>query len=241
MYARMRVNTLKGYESVLDVYEVDIYGNVYGMNGMELAQGFNSSGYKQVALKTKGERHWKKCLVHRLVALSFVPNEGEKPEIDHIDGDRLNNYYKNLHWVTRKENMANPNTKAKMIGANGIKCYVYDFKLNFIGQFDSLDAASKYIKETIRAINTRTSKHYILDSADLTKVLEINKRQHIQSVVVTDMQTNEKIYFHSNRAARDFFGGRINVTQAIQKNSTVYGKYKVRTLNYKKLIGMLDL
>ena len=38
-----------------------------------------------------------------------------------------------------------------------------------------------------------------------------------------------------------FFDNKVNITQAIQKNWTVRGKYKVRILNYKKLIGMLDL
>ena len=52
MYERKKVNTLaKEYEQILDIYEVDKYGNVYGKNGMELKQSLNSSGYKQVSLK----------------------------------------------------------------------------------------------------------------------------------------------------------------------------------------------
>ena len=43
------------------------------------------------------------------------------------------------------------------------------------------------------------------------------------------------------REARRFFDNKVNITQAIQHNWTVRGKYKVRNLNYKKLIGMLDL
>lgn len=243
MYERIKVNTLaKEYEQVLDIYEVDKYGNVYGNNGMELKQSYNSSGYKQVALKLKNKRRWKKCLVHRLVALAFVSGRTEQyNEVDHLDTDKNNNKWNNLRWTDRIGNMSNENTVFKMWNQNGIECYVYDFKLNYIGKFGSLYEAQKAIGRTIHGINTRVKEYYILDSPDLKKVLKINKKQKIQSIVITDIETNKKYYFYSNRQARKFFDGKVNITQAIQKNWTVRGKYKVRNLNYKKLIGMLDL
>ena len=48
--------------------------------------------------------------VHRLVAIAFVPNQYNKPHIDHIDGDRHNNHADNLRWCTCRENINNPNT-----------------------------------------------------------------------------------------------------------------------------------
>ena len=62
----------------------------------------NKDGYKCVTL-TLDDKTRKTFKVHRLVALVFVPNLEKKPTVNHIDGDKGNNWYLNLEWATRSE------------------------------------------------------------------------------------------------------------------------------------------
>jgi len=60
-------------------------------------------GYHMVNICSDGIS--KSMGVHRLVGECYIPNPYNKPEINHIDGDKTNNHYTNLEWCTRKENI----------------------------------------------------------------------------------------------------------------------------------------
>ena len=60
------------------------------------------SGYLMVKLSKSEAR--KKISVHRLIALTFIDNKNNLPEVNHKDGDKSNNSIENLEWVSRKEN-----------------------------------------------------------------------------------------------------------------------------------------
>lgn len=74
-----------------------------------------SGPYEQVSLYCGG-----KCrgyLVHRLVAMHFVPNSRNLPEVNHKDEDKRNNHWENLEWVTSSQNSLHSSYKT-----TGSKC-----------------------------------------------------------------------------------------------------------------------
>ncbi|MBL7664476.1 MAG: HNH endonuclease [Bacteriovoracaceae bacterium] len=71
--------------------------------GKQLAIAPDNAGYLRVYLiRDNGRRSGQ--LIHRLLALAFIPNPDNKPCVNHIDGNKSNNDLKNLEWCTHKEN-----------------------------------------------------------------------------------------------------------------------------------------
>ena len=70
------------------------------------------AGYACVNLykRVDGKRVQKMFKIHRLVAQAFIPNPDNKPCIDHINTDKLDNSVDNLKWCDHKENNNNPIT-----------------------------------------------------------------------------------------------------------------------------------
>ena len=91
-------------------YKISSWGNVKSykqdkINGKILKISPDpKTGYILVRIYDK-EGKVKYPRVHRLVAEAFIPNPENKPDVNHIDEDKSNNYYKNLNWMTRKENI----------------------------------------------------------------------------------------------------------------------------------------
>lgn len=76
-------------------------GNVISPSGKVLNARVSKNGYLRVIINGKD------YYIHRLVANAFIPNEDNKLELDHINGNKKDNRVENLRWVTRVENMNN--------------------------------------------------------------------------------------------------------------------------------------
>lgn len=85
-------------------YYVSAKGSVFNKKtGKTLKQFLNGNKYFYTMLTINGKG--KKFYNHRLVAECYLENTENKPQVNHKDGDKLNNHYSNLEWVTRQENM----------------------------------------------------------------------------------------------------------------------------------------
>lgn len=84
------------------MYEVSTHGRIRRNNKIKALQASNN-GYYDVALYSEGKR--KHYRVNRLVAMEFIPNPNNYPEVNHKDGNKHNNHVDNLEWVTKSQNM----------------------------------------------------------------------------------------------------------------------------------------
>lgn len=126
-------------------YEVSNKGNIRSKeyndslghlrNSKKLKKQVNNCGYEYVILSSKEEKH-KTLTVHRIVAKTFIPNPEEKEDVNHIDGNKLNNNVNNLEWTTTQENII----KRYEIGIDGNnykRVSQFDKDGNLVGSFPS--------------------------------------------------------------------------------------------------------
>lgn len=151
---------IKGYEGL---YQISSFGNVKSLDryiinkngdkqyfpGKYLTQGISDSYLKVTLSKNNKQRTFR---VHILVARTFIPNPENKPEVNHIDGNKKNNKVNNLEWNTRSENelhayrngLAKPSNKQKQAVAKYAKenysKKVVQYSLNgeFIKEWNSM-------------------------------------------------------------------------------------------------------
>lgn len=117
-----------------------------------LIPGIHTNGYLKISLykNAKEERFF----VHRLVAIHFISNPENKPEVNHKDGDRKNCKLNNLEWVTGSENkihsfkvLGRKNIGLK--GKDNVSSKVvlqYDLNGNLLNEFESSGEARRRLR-----------------------------------------------------------------------------------------------
>ena len=189
---------IEGYEGL---YQVSTCGNIKSLakprkngNGRSyiqkeklLKQSFTSTGYKKVELYKDGKR--KSFKVHRLVAIAFIPNPDNKPEVNHIDGNKINNNIDNLEWVTSSENSIHayetglsPNKK-ELDEIRIIELYNKGASKEEISRmFDVSNVViARILKENGIRLRTKSEAYdkYHLDELDLNELLKTRTQKQL--------------------------------------------------------------
>lgn len=129
-------------------YQVSNTGTVRNkITGHILKPQLDNKGYFRVRMSLHDKKATAK--IHRLVAVAFIPNPENKPQVNHIDADKRNNDVRNLEWVTNGENQIHAYKMGlyRVTGQGGRK-KIPVLKVNLLtgeveGKYSSLAEAAK--------------------------------------------------------------------------------------------------
>jgi hypothetical protein len=101
-----------------DIYEISTFGNIRNKNtGRILKPNKHKQGYLIFHLSKNNIKSYH--MSHRLVAINFIENPNNLPQVDHIDRNVSNNNIENLRWVTPEQNMWNREYKNISVRPSG--------------------------------------------------------------------------------------------------------------------------
>ena len=123
-------------------------GSVRFVPARELTWCNNTDGYPTVKISMNG--HCERIAVHRLVALTFIPNPNGLPEVNHIDMNRLNPKCENLEWISHQDNVKHSHDRGKYrkpqyLGAGNPKARPVKMIDNGMS-FDCIKHCAEYLK-----------------------------------------------------------------------------------------------
>ena len=129
---------IEGFEN----YEVSNLGKVRNIkSGRMLKPHLNHNGY----LKHHLYRHdkQKELFLHRIIAIAFIDNPGKKPQVNHIDENKLNNDLSNLEWCTERENAIHGTRTKRVAEKLSQKVIQLDLNDNILNVFKSMRQAER--------------------------------------------------------------------------------------------------
>ena len=123
----------------------------------------NKGGYLYVNLSIDKEEY--KMLVHRLVALYYIPNPDNKPEVDHIvSEDITNNSVSNLRWATRSEQNINRGMFCNNTsGVKGVKKHKNSWKAQLTRNGKTITKTYKSFEKAVEKRKEWELEHHVIN------------------------------------------------------------------------------
>lgn len=136
-------NVKEEWKKIIDFddYEISSYGRIRNIKTGNIKKvSTGRRGYPVVSLRKNKKTHLK--TIHRLIAIAFIPNEGKKNQINHIDGNKGNFNIDNLEWCTAKENLEHAR-RTGLHKSDGDKAVVQLKDKKIIAEYRSASEASR--------------------------------------------------------------------------------------------------
>ena len=109
--------------------------------GLIIKPWIDNVGYYQCVLYKSSKRCYVR--IHRLIAKAFVANTYSKKQVDHIDGNKLNNNINNLQWVTNSENVKRGYLNGGYLSKRHVLVTAIDKVTGIEQEFESIRSCSK--------------------------------------------------------------------------------------------------
>ena len=130
-------------KDLLNIYVISKNGKIKNINTSHIYSQKETNGYMKVKLMNKDGKYKDKT-VSRLIGLTYldIPEDFDEKNyvINHKDGNKLNNHFSNLEWITQKENIHHA-YKNNYVKLNNKAVIQYDVNMNFIKRYNSIKDA----------------------------------------------------------------------------------------------------
>ena len=192
-------------------YSVSNLGRVKNNKNEYILKGGMQNGYHSVSIPISpgNNKHFR---VNRLVAQTFIPNLDNKPYVNHIDGNKLNNNVENLEWVTASENSVHAYQNGLRENNRARKVNQYTLEGKYMMTFDSIaeaeyqtgTCASKISMACSLKRATAGEYQWRYYSGDIKDIAPVSQRTNIKKKVAQYTIDGEliNIYNSYSEAAR---------------------------------------
>jgi len=192
-------------------------GDVYSINNKRLLRICRDKpGYAIVSL-TIGDRSISRR-VHRLLAITYLPNPNNLPQINHIDGNKRNNSLHNLEWSTSEHNINH--AFDKRLNSKAVRCSLLDITTNKYTCYRSFEKLSKIIgvrSSVIRPYVKNSEKYPIMNRYVITinesDLDNLNKTLPKSTTMYAYDLINRYMYTYYNLALLEYYTGIRNMSK----------------------------
>jgi len=230
-------------DEIPTIYEVSSLGNIKNIEKQKILKPNIISEYCNVTLYHNKKRIQQK--IHRLVATAFIPNPENKPVVDHIDRNSMNNTLTNLRWASFSENNLNKKKNESIFHSNNRKIECTHSIKNEKHTFVSLREAHKWLFDN-------KLKPYIKDKGEIANAIHKNKPycgyqwKYVEEPIHDEVWKNIPIQYTNGVEGYEISSfGRIKITSGRISYGTChlsgYKNISIQKKSYRihQLVGIL--